>query len=74
MIVKGRAWTFGTNINTDLIFPKTFFRPTYEPGEMATHLMAGIDPDFASKVKPGGARQPFLRVSATTVVNIPPRT
>ena len=53
MKIKGRAWTFGANINTDLIFPKSFFRPTYEPGEMATRLMAGIDPQFASKVAAG---------------------
>jgi 3-isopropylmalate/(R)-2-methylmalate dehydratase small subunit len=53
MLIKGRAWKFGSNVNTDLIFPKPFFRPSYEPGEMASHLMAGIDVDFATKVKPG---------------------
>lgn len=53
MRINGRAWTFGANINTDLIFPKSFFRPSYEPGEMATHLMAGLDPGFAGKVKQG---------------------
>ena len=29
MHIKGRAWTFGRNVNTDLIFPKMWFRPTY---------------------------------------------
>lgn len=53
MKIKGRAWTFGANVNTDLIFPKVFFRPAYEPGEMASHLMAGLDPDFANKIEPG---------------------
>ena len=53
MKITGRAWTFGSNINTDLIFPKVFFRPAYEPGEMATHLMAGIDQEFASKIQAG---------------------
>jgi 3-isopropylmalate dehydratase small subunit len=53
MRVKGKAWTFGSNVNTDLIFPKTFFRPSYAPGEMASHLMAGIDPGFAGKMSPG---------------------
>lgn len=53
MKISGRAWTFGQNINTDLIFPKAYFRPSYEPGEMALHLMAGIDPNFAGKVRPG---------------------
>ena len=53
MHIKGRAWTFGRNINTDLIYPKMWFRPTYEPGEMASHLMVGIDEEFPKKVKRG---------------------
>src|SRR5207244_9411987 len=51
--IKGRAWTFGRNINTDLIYPKMWFRPTYEPGEMASHLMVGIDEEFPKKLKSG---------------------
>ena len=43
MLIRGKAWVFGRNVNTDLIFPKIWFRPTYEPGEMASHLMVGID-------------------------------
>ena len=53
MHIKGRAWTFGRNINTDLIYPKMWFRPTYEPGEMASHLMVGIDEEFPKKLKSG---------------------
>ena len=53
MHIKGNAWTFGRNINTDLIFPKMWFRPTYEPGEMASHLMVGIDESFPSKISRG---------------------
>jgi 3-isopropylmalate/(R)-2-methylmalate dehydratase small subunit len=53
MQIKGRAWTFGRNVNTDLIFPKMWFRPTYEPGEMASHLMVGIDEEFPRKVVRG---------------------
>jgi 3-isopropylmalate/(R)-2-methylmalate dehydratase small subunit len=53
MHIKGRAWTFGHNVNTDLIYPKMWFRPTYEPGEMARHLMVGIDEEFPSKVSRG---------------------
>ena len=53
MHIKGRAWTFGRNVNTDLIFPKIWFRPTYEPGEMASHLMVGIDEAFPQKVARG---------------------
>lgn len=53
MRIKGKAWKFGQNVNTDLIFPKMWFRPTYEPGEMASHLMVGIDESFPSKIKRG---------------------
>jgi 3-isopropylmalate/(R)-2-methylmalate dehydratase small subunit len=53
MHFKGRAWVFGRNVNTDLIFPKMWFRPTYEPGEMASHLMVGLDEDFPNKIKRG---------------------
>jgi len=53
MQIKGRAWTFGRNVNTDLIYPKMWFRPTYAPGEMATHLMVGVDEEFPKKVKRG---------------------
>lgn len=53
MKIKGRAWIFGANVNTDLIFPKVYFRPAYEPGEMASHLMAGLDPDFPNKARSG---------------------
>ena len=53
MHIKGRAWIFGRNINTDLIYPKMWFRPTYEPGEMASHLLVGIDEKFPKKVKRG---------------------
>jgi 3-isopropylmalate/(R)-2-methylmalate dehydratase small subunit len=53
MQITGSVWVFGRNVNTDLIFPKLWFRPTYEPGEMASHLMAGIHIEFASKVRRG---------------------
>lgn len=53
MRIEGSAWTFGNNINTDLIYPKTHFRAEYAPGEMASHLMSGIDEGFAAKTRPG---------------------
>jgi 3-isopropylmalate/(R)-2-methylmalate dehydratase small subunit len=51
--IKGKTWTFGRNVNTDLIFPKMWFRPAYEPGEMASHLMVGIDEEFPQLVSRG---------------------
>jgi 3-isopropylmalate/(R)-2-methylmalate dehydratase small subunit len=53
MKFTGNAWTFGRNVNTDLIFPKVWFRPSYAPGEMASHLMVGVDEDFPRKIARG---------------------
>ena len=53
MHIRGKAWLFGRNVNTDLIYPKMWFRPSYQPGEMASHLMVGIDLEFPSKVSRG---------------------
>ena len=53
MSFKGKAWTFGENVNTDLIFPKRFFKPSYERGEMGRHILEGADPEFPAKVGKG---------------------
>jgi len=53
MRVHGKVWRFGSNINTDLIFPGRYFKPRYTPGEIGSHIMAGVDADFPSKVQEG---------------------
>lgn len=53
MKFKGRAYTFGDDINTDLIIPATYLN-TSEPEELARHCMEGIDRNFFEKVKDGG--------------------
>lgn len=53
MKVRGKAWRFGANINSDLIYPNRYFKPRYEKGEMGSHVMSGADPDFPEKVSPG---------------------
>lgn len=53
MKIVGNAWRFGKNINTDLIFPNRYFKPSYAPGEMGSHVMSGADPAFPEKVKRG---------------------
>lgn len=52
MILKGRVWKFGDNINTDLIIPARYLNTT-DPLELALHLMEDEDPDFIKKMKPG---------------------
>ncbi|HOK05643.1 MAG TPA: 3-isopropylmalate dehydratase small subunit [Syntrophales bacterium] len=52
MIIKGRVWKFGDNINTDLIIPARYLSST-DPGFLAAHVMEDADPTFASRVAPG---------------------
>lgn len=52
MILKGKAWKFGDNINTDLIIPARYLNTT-DPEELARHVMEDADPEFSGKIKPG---------------------
>lgn len=52
MQLKGRAWKFGDNINTDIIIPARYL-VTSEMKELGLHCMEGLDPDFSKKVSPG---------------------
>lgn len=49
-ILKGRAWVFGDNINTDIIIPFRFKSRTNDPYELAKYAMYGYDPDFHKKI------------------------
>lgn len=50
MIIKGRAWKFGNNVNTDEIIPAFYLNIT-APKELGRHCMEGIDRDFSKKVR-----------------------
>lgn len=52
MILKGKVWKFGNNIDTDAIIPARYLN-TSDPAELAKHLMEDADRDFPSKVKSG---------------------
>jgi 3-isopropylmalate/(R)-2-methylmalate dehydratase small subunit len=52
ILLEGKAHKVGDHINTDLIIPATYL-VTVDPVEMGKHLMEGMDPEFASRVKPG---------------------
>jgi 3-isopropylmalate/(R)-2-methylmalate dehydratase small subunit len=52
-ILKGRAWVWPDDVNTDIIIPFRFKARTNDPVEMAKYAMYGFDPDFYRKVKPG---------------------
>jgi 3-isopropylmalate dehydratase small subunit len=50
-VIRGRAWVFGDDVNTDVMAPGLFFKVPME--EMAKHCLEAIDPRFASDVRPG---------------------
>ncbi|TDJ44020.1 MAG: 3-isopropylmalate dehydratase [Gammaproteobacteria bacterium] len=51
LVIRGAAWVFGDEINTDTMAPGRYFK---EPMEvMAVHCLEAVDPEFAPNVKPG---------------------
>jgi methanogen homoaconitase small subunit len=51
-IIKGKAWIFGDDIDTDVIIPGKYLRTT-DLKSFANHVMEGIDPEFSKKVNNG---------------------
>lgn len=52
MIIEGRVFKFGDNVDTDVIIPARYLN-TQDPKELANHCMEDIDPSFAGKVQKG---------------------
>jgi 3-isopropylmalate/(R)-2-methylmalate dehydratase small subunit len=52
LVLKGRAFSFGDNIDTDVIIPARYLN-TLDPDELASHCMEDVDPEFCRKVKAG---------------------
>ncbi|MDR2966542.1 MAG: 3-isopropylmalate dehydratase small subunit [Methanobacteriaceae archaeon] len=50
--IRGKTWKFGNNIDTDVIIPGRYLR-TFDPKDLAKHVMEGERKDFALKVKKG---------------------
>jgi len=50
--IKGKVWKFGDNIDTDVIIPGRYLR-TFDPKDLARHVMVGERDDFAKKVQDG---------------------
>ncbi|MCD6364203.1 MAG: 3-isopropylmalate dehydratase small subunit [Synergistetes bacterium] len=53
-VLRGKAWVFGDNIDTDLIYHGKYL-PITDPEEMAKHAMEYVPgmENFAKEVKPG---------------------
>lgn len=52
MILKGKTYRAGENVNTDVILPGRWCHLTDE-AELAKHCMEDYDADFLKKIKPG---------------------
>ncbi len=52
MTLKGRAWKYGDDVDTDVIIPARYLN-TSDPADLARHCMEDIDAEFAAKVRPG---------------------
>lgn len=52
MILEGKVWRYGDNVDTDVIIPARYLN-TADPKELAMHCMEDIDSTFAQKVQKG---------------------
>jgi 3-isopropylmalate/(R)-2-methylmalate dehydratase small subunit len=52
VIIKGKLYKFGDDVNTDEIIPARYLN-TSDPKELAAHVMEDADPQFPAKVRRG---------------------
>ncbi|MGE5248052.1 MAG: 3-isopropylmalate dehydratase small subunit [Verrucomicrobiota bacterium] len=52
MVMTGKAWKYGDDVDTDAIIPARYLN-TSDPAELARHCMEDIDVAFAAKVSRG---------------------
>jgi 3-isopropylmalate/(R)-2-methylmalate dehydratase small subunit len=52
MVVQGRVWKLGDNVDTDQLLPGRYLSLT-EPQELAAHCLEDIRPEFSQQVQPG---------------------
>ncbi len=50
--LRGPAWVYGDNVDTDVIIPARYLTMT-EPADLAKHCMEDIDKTFAGEAKKG---------------------
>lgn len=52
-VIQGRAWKYGDNVNTDVIFPGKYTYTVTDRDEIARHALEDLDPSFVGRVQPG---------------------
>ncbi len=53
MILLGRVWKYGDDVNKDVIFQGKYTYTITEPKEQAKHALEDLDPTFVQRVQPG---------------------
>lgn len=53
MIIEGRIFKYGDDINTDVIFPGKYTYEPMTPEQMGRHALEDLDPDFADSCATG---------------------
>ncbi len=53
MEIQGRAWKYGDNVNTDVLFPGKYTYTAKGREEIASHALEDLDPNFAPNVRLG---------------------
>jgi 3-isopropylmalate/(R)-2-methylmalate dehydratase small subunit len=53
MIITGKVWKYGDDVNTDVIFPGKYTYTLTDPKEITSHALEDLDPSFAREVQPG---------------------
>lgn len=52
MMLEGKAWRYGRDVDTDVIIPARYLTLT-DARELGAHCMEDLDPDFAGGVREG---------------------
>lgn len=51
-VLKGKAFVYGKNVDTDQIYPAPLLTIT-DPDKVGLHAMEGVDPNFVRECQPG---------------------
>jgi len=52
MVLEGKAWRYGRDVDTDVIIPARYLTLT-DPAELGVHCLEDLDPKFAGRVRAG---------------------
>lgn len=53
VVIEGRVWKYGDDINTDLIFPGRYTYQSLSEEEMGIHALEDLDSNFTKEARPG---------------------